>query len=148
MVAESSVYLQLKRDNYAKMQVPQTGKSVSPTLDVLQESNPVMHIYANFDYPHCQQRKIREHMNSELNYYSPSQIAALLSISPKTVYRWIERRELPAVQMKKGGVYRVPAAAVRSLLATGEAPALEDDLAQRAATIRALEMKHGVAAHG
>lgn len=102
-----------------------------------------MHIYANFDYPHCQQRKVLEHMNLELNYYSPSQIAALLSISPKTVYRWIERRELPAVQMKKGGVYRVPAAAVRSLLATGDAPALEDDLAARQDALGALERRHG-----
>lgn len=81
-------------------------------------------------------------MNLELNYYSPSQIAALLSISPKTVYRWIERRELPAVQMKKGGVYRVPAAAVRSLLATGEQPALDADLVARQDALSALERRH------
>lgn len=107
-----------------------------------------MHFYANFDYPYCQRRKISEFMNQELNYYSPSQIAALLSISPKTVYRWIERGDLPRVQMKPGGVLRVPAAAVRALVATGEQPSLDEDLDERTATIRALEMRHGVAAHG
>ena len=86
-------------------------------------------------------------MNLELNYYSPSQIAALLSVSPKTVYRWLERGDLPSVQMRKGGVLRVPAAAVRSLLATGDAPALEDDLAARAEVLQALQRRHEAVSH-
>ncbi len=106
-----------------------------------------MHMYASFSYPYCQQRKIREHMELELNYYSPAQIAALLSVSPKTVYRWIEQNNLPAVRVKKGGLLRIPAAAVRALVATGEQPALDEDLDERAVTIRALEMRNGIA-HG
>ncbi len=106
-----------------------------------------MHIYANFSYPYCQQRKILELMQIELNYYSPSQIAALFSVSPKTVYRWLERGDLPSVQMKKGGVLRIPAAAVRALVATGEQPALDDDLTARADALQAVESRHTLVSH-
>lgn len=86
-------------------------------------------------------------MNLELNYYSPSQIAALFSVSPKTVYRWLERGDLPSVQIKKGGVLRVPAAAVRALVATGEQPTLDADLTSRADALEAVESRHAAVSH-
>jgi excisionase family DNA binding protein len=45
-------------------------------------------------------------------YYRPDEVAAILRVSLKTVYRRIEDGSLPAVQI--GAVYRIPASAIDS----------------------------------
>lgn len=46
-------------------------------------------------------------------FYTPAEVAKLLKVHVETVYRWIRKGTLPAVELN--GTYRIPADAVRSL---------------------------------
>ena len=52
-------------------------------------------------------------------FYTPSEIAALAQVDPKTVMSWIHDGNLNAVQLS-ARIYRVPLAAVIKLLAPGQ----------------------------
>jgi excisionase family DNA binding protein len=45
---------------------------------------------------------------------TPREVAALFRVAPMTVYRMIERNELPAVRL--GRSFRVPTSAVREMM--------------------------------
>jgi excisionase family DNA binding protein len=46
--------------------------------------------------------------------YTTAQVAQLVSVSPRTVQRWIREKRLPAVMV--GGTYRVRAEALREFV--------------------------------
>jgi len=47
-------------------------------------------------------------------YYTTNEIAALLRVTPRTIYNWIYSGKLPAIKVGKS--YRIPKEAVDQLL--------------------------------
>ncbi len=55
---------------------------------------------------------------AETKYYSVNEFAALLSVSPMTVYRWIRAGKIATVQVKRWGAVRIPASEIDRMTST------------------------------
>lgn len=45
-------------------------------------------------------------------YYTIEEVARLLRVSVRTVYRWIRNDSLKAIQVMQGGGYRIPSSEI------------------------------------
>lgn len=89
--------------------------------------------------------QVIKEMTNELRYFTVPELAELLNVSHRSIYRAIKNNSLPAARITKSphGQFRIAASDVQAF-ARAENGLVQDDLQARRVAIAKLEQRHGV----